>query len=55
MIERIKLFLLMRRIAHLERHEQEVWENLKYIRTKLLPELRNRRNEIMFPVKARGA
>ncbi|MDX9976327.1 MAG: hypothetical protein RBU21_25350 [FCB group bacterium] len=55
MIKKLKLFLLKRRIAHLEAHEQEVASNLKHIRHVLLPALRDRRNQMLYPVKARYA
>ena len=50
-----KLWLLERRIAHLENHERQLASELSYISRKLLPSLRDQRNKINFPEKSHGA
>jgi len=50
----LKLWWLKRQITHLERHERDVAENLKHIRHKLLPALRDKRNALLFPEKYHG-
>lgn len=50
----LKLWLLERRIAHLENHEKQVAADLKHIRHTLLPSLRDQRNKINFPEKRHG-
>ena len=50
----LKLWWIKRQIEHLERHERDVAENLKHIRHKLLPALREKRNSILYPEKHHG-
>lgn len=50
----LKLWWIKRQITHLERHERDVAENLKHVRHKLLPALRNKRNALLYPEKYHG-
>lgn len=50
----LKLWWIKRQIAHLERHERDIADNLKHIRHKLLPALRDKRNALLFPEKYHG-
>lgn len=49
MLAKLKLWYLMRQIAHLEEYEAELNMRLKEVRNKALPRLRDKRNRMMFP------
>lgn len=51
MLNKIKLWRLQRRIAHLERLEAEQAASLQHLRIKVLPKLRQERNDLLFPFK----
>lgn len=51
MLTRLKLWNLERQIKRLEQYEFELEVTLKAVRTKALPELRIKRNTLMFKHK----
>jgi hypothetical protein len=54
MLNKFRIWRLERRIAHLERMEAEAAASLQHLRLKILPALRQRRNDLLFPFKQRG-
>lgn len=52
LLARFKLWTLEKKITRAEEYEQELVTTLYYMRTKMLPQLRGRRNEILYPPKA---
>lgn len=52
MFTTLKLWWIKRQIRHMEFHEHELKERLKHVQNSILPDLRTKRNAILYPVQS---